>query len=371
MSELIFFKLLAIFLVVALGWVAGQQRWLGPGRADTGAGSGAGAGAGADKSAGLSSGAVSGAVPTPSDPARVMANAAFFIFIPALLFRTTARIDMAALPWATLAAFFVPVLGVLVSIYGWQRMRGSRKDGCAEGSARSANANPAVPSVRAITATFGNTVQVGIPLSAALFGEKGLFIHIAIVSLHALGLLTVCTALVELDLARARALHSPADSHLGATLLGTVRNTVIHPVVLPVLAGLLWNAFGLPLPQVIDEVLLTLSQAVVPLCLVLIGLSLAYNGARSSIKGAVALCVLKLLVLPTVVLVVSHWGLGLNGLPLAVVVMVAALPVGTNALIFAQRYNSLQGEVTAAMVFSTLAFLLTAPLWLLVLNWLA
>ena len=51
--------------------------------------------------------------------------------------------------------------------------------------------------------------------------------------------------------------------------------------------------------------------------------------------------------------------------------MVAALPVGTNALIFAQRYNSLQSEVTTAMVFSTLAFLFTAPMWLLVLSWLA
>jgi malonate transporter and related proteins len=333
MSALIFFKLLALFLVVALGWLAGQRRWLGPGSSsDVGS----------------------------NDPSRVMANAAFFIFIPALLFRTTARIDIAALPWATLAAFFVPVMGVLVGVYAWQRVR-----------QRGRHENAAVPSVRAITATFGNTVQVGIPLSTALFGEKGLPIHIAIVSLHALSLLTVCTALVELDTARARANQGHADSHLWATLLATARNTVIHPVVLPVLAGLLWNALGWPLPQVLDEVLITLSQAVVPLCLVLLGLSLAYNGVRGAVKGALALSVLKLLVLPAVVLVVSHWGMGLNGLPLAVVVMAAALPVGSNALIFAQRYDCLPAEVTAATVFSTMAFLFTAPLWLLMLNWLA
>ncbi len=336
MSSLIFFKLLGLFLVVALGWLAGQRRWLGPGTQVGAAG---------------------------TDPSRVMSNAAFFIFIPALLFRTTARIDVSALPWATLAAFFAPAMAVLVCVYAWQRVRHRLRY-------RQSPANPAVPSVRAISATFGNTVQIGIPLSAALFGEKGLSIHIAIVSLHALSLLTVCTALVELDLARARAAQGHADSHLWATLLSTARNTVIHPVVLPVLAGLLWNALGWPLPQVIDETLLTLSQAVVPLCLVLIGLSLAYNGVRGAVKGALALCALKLLLLPAVVLVVSHWGLGLNGLPLAVVVMVAALPVGSNALIFAQRYDCSQAEVTAAMVFSTLAFLLTAPLWLLVLSWL-
>jgi malonate transporter and related proteins len=44
--------------------------------------------------------------------------------------------------------------------------------------------------------------------------------------------------------------------------------------------------------------------------------------------------------------------------------MMAALPVGSNALIFAQRYQTREAEVTAATVLSTLAFVLTAPLWL-------
>jgi len=44
--------------------------------------------------------------------------------------------------------------------------------------------------------------------------------------------------------------------------------------------------------------------------------------------------------------------------------MMAALPVGSNALIFAQRYRTLEGETTAATVFSTLAFVVSAPMWL-------
>ena len=67
---------------------------------------------------------------------------------------------------------------------------------------------------------------------------------------------------------------------------------------------------------------------------------------------------------------VAHWGFRLNGLPLAVIVMMAALPIGSNALIFAQRYRTLEAEVTAATVFSTLAFVAVAPGWLLVLGWL-
>jgi type IV pilus assembly protein PilM len=54
-----------------------------------------------------------------------------------------------------------------------------------------------------------------------------------------------------------------------------VRSAVLHPVMLPVLLGLAWNLTGLPLPPPVDEALRVLGSAVVPVCLVLIGLNLA------------------------------------------------------------------------------------------------
>jgi len=49
-------------------------------------------------------------------------------------------------------------------------------------------------------------------------------------------------------------------------------------------------------------------------------------------------------------------------------VMMAAVPVGSNALIFSQRYETLPAETSTAIVVSTLAFVATAPLWLAVLH---
>ena len=336
MSSLILFKLLAIFVVVAIGWIVGTLKWLGPATAT-------------------------------SDPARTLSNAAYFIFVPALLFRTTARIDFSHMPWGTLVAVFVPLVGMLLTVYGVQRVIGRRRKPLDHRAAMPV----AAPAVRALTAVFGNTAQVGIPMATALYGETGLAIHLAIVSLHALVLLTLSTALVELDLARARVRQGHTGSHLGATLLATVRHTVIHPIVLPVLIGLSWNLLGLPLPAVVDEILLTLGQAVVPLCLVLIGMALAYYGVQGAARNAIALSVLKLLVLPALVLAIARWGFHLSGMPLAVIVMMAALPIGSNTLVFAQRYRTLETETTAATVYSTLAFVVTAPLWLALLNALA
>lgn len=327
MSLEILVKLLAIVIVVAIGYGVGRARWLSPD----------------DKEA---------------DPARTLSYAAFYIFVPALLFRTTARIDLATLPWRTLAAFFVPTLLMMVGLYAFLRL-----------SQRGTGQPAAAPSVRALSASFGNTLQVGVPMAAALFGEPGLAIHVTVISLHALTLLTVQTALVEIDLAQAKR-RSGGSGSFGSTLRATVRNTIVHPVVLPVLCGMAWKATGLALPGVIDEILHTLGQAVVPLCLVLIGMSLAYYHLGGAIRGAVVLSLLKLLLLPALVLGIGHWGMGLTGLPLAVIVMVAALPVGSNALIFSQRYATLQAEATAAIVISTLGFVLTAPLWLTILAWL-
>ena len=70
---------------------------------------------------------------------RTLANAAYYIFVPALLFRTTARIDLAAMPWGTVIAFFVPVLTLLIGVYLWERR--ANRDGALP---------TAAPSVRAI-----------------------------------------------------------------------------------------------------------------------------------------------------------------------------------------------------------------------------
>ena len=327
MTLAVLYKLLAILVIVTLGWGAGRMRWLGAGN-------------------------------DSSDPARVLSNAALYVFIPALLLRTTVRLDFATLPWRTVGAFFLPAIALLLLVYAWQRWRaGLQRDGAA------------APAVRAISASFGNSVQLGIPLATALFGETGLAIHVALISLHALVLLSLATALAELDLARAAHRAGGTTAGLRATLLTTLRNTVIHPVMLPVLVGLAWNAGGRGLHPVVDETLLVLGSAVVPVCLVLIGLSLAYYGVRGHLRGALGLAGLKLLVLPGLVLVVAHWGFGLAGMPLGVLVVMAALPVGSNPLVFAQRYDTLKGEATAAIVFSTLAFVLTLTGWLAVLAW--
>lgn len=324
MGAVLFLKLGAIFATIALGIVAGRTAAFRGGEA-----------------------------------ARILSNAAFYLFAPALLFRATARIDLATLPWRSLAVFFAPVVLGMLALYALDRRAARAQPGV----------DPARPATRAITGAFGNNAQLGIPMAAALFGEAGLQLHLAVVSLHALILLSLLTLLVERDRAGA---GGPALRTLGRV----AQHTVIHPIVLPVLAGLGWNLVGLPLPGPLDEVLQMLGTAVVPLCLVAIGMSLAHHGLGGSLRAAGALGAYKLVLQPLAVLLtglaVDRWaGGGLVGLPLMVIVMAAATPTGSNALMFAQRYRCQEAEATATIVLSTLAFVASAPAWLALLGALA
>jgi malonate transporter and related proteins len=318
----VLFKLGAIGMTVALGWIAGRWNWLGEG---------------VDRVAAT----------------RLLSSLAFTVFVPALLFRATVQLDLERLPLAMLAAFFVPALALMLLVLGWARRR---------------RQGPEAAAVTALIVTFGNSVQLGIPMAAALLGPDGLALHVALVSLHALVLLVPATLVAELGRARGAGSDDTARHSAWRALAHTLRATLLHPVLLPIIAGFAWNAAGLGLPPLLDELLLLLGAAVVPLCLVLIGLSLSAYGLRLHWRGALGLVAAKLLLLPALVLAFAHGVLGLAGLPLAVVVLMAALPVGANPLIFAQRYRQAEAEATSAIVVSTVLFAGSATLWLAVVN---
>jgi malonate transporter and related proteins len=310
-SSVVLFKLLAVFAVIGVGWLAGRFRVVG------------------------------------ADGAEVLTAVAFGVFTPALLFRTTAGIALAKLPWTPLLAYFIPTVGLLLAGYVWTRLR--------------RQASAAGPAIRGLTLSFSNAVQLGIPVMTALFGAAGLAVHIGVVSLQSLILLTTGTILAETAM-------SEGSSSSSRVLLQTVRRSVIHPVVLPILLGLAYHATGLAIPGPVDDVLAILAAAVVPVTLVTIGLSLHLYGVAGNVRQAVAYASGKLLLHPVLVLAVAYFLFHLRGLPLVVIVLCAGLPIGSNVLLFAGRYDTLKAETTAAIVASTSAFLVTGTLWVLLLT---
>ncbi len=300
--------LIPVVLLVAIGFIAGRARWI------------------------------------RSEATKDLSNLVFLVLTPALMFRTMSTVQVQALDFRPLATYFLAVLllfGATLAVQGFNRRA----------------------AVLALASTFSNTVMIGISLIGLAYGEAGLVILLTLVSLHALVLLTAGTVVLELAVAREAAGQGGPRTML-ATVLGAVRNAVIHPVPLPILAGLLFAQTGWVLPEVVDRPLQWLGNAFGPLALLLVGVTLAGSGLGAQLRGALGVTLVKNLLMPALVALLGTW-LGLSGLPLLVMVVTAALPIGANVFLFSQRYAVAEGLVTASVMLSNAAALLTLPLVML------
>ena len=218
---------------------------------------------------------------------------------------------------------------------------------------------------RALANTFSNTLMIGVPLVGLVFGDAGLVTLFTLISVHSLILLTAATVVFELAAAREHAgreggTHQP----MWRTVLQAMRNGIVHPVPLPIIAGLLFAQTGLLVPEVVGKPLQLLGQALGPIALLLVGVTLAFNKVGHHFKAALRIALVKCVAHP-IVLAGLGWALGLSGLPLAVMIVAASLPVGANVFLFAQRYGVAQDEVTASVAVSTALGLVTMPLAIL------
>jgi predicted permease len=224
--------------------------------------------------------------------------------------------------------------------------------------------------VLALGAVFSNMVMIGITLIGLAYGQQGLVTLLTLVSVHALVLLTVGSVMLELAQARSARQAGAQATPLWRTALSALRAAVIHPIPLPIMAGLLYAQTGWAVPAVVDKPLHLLGQAFGPLALVLVGVNLAATPLAGQWRDTLALSATKNLVLPVLV-ALSAWAWGINGLPLVVMVTAAALPMGANVFLFAQRYQVAQTVITAGMGVSTALALLTLSGWMLLLqHWL-
>ncbi len=275
-----------------------------------------------------------------------LSNLVFMVLTPALLFRTMSTVHVQELDFGPIAVYFLAaglVFAATLALGGFSSLAAAR----------------------ALAHTFGNTVMIGVPLVGLAFGDPGLVTLFTLISVHSLLLLTSATVVFELAAARERRgqagqVHVP----MWRTVLQAVRNGIVHPVPLPIMAGLLFAQTGLELPQGVDKPLQLLGQALGPLALLLVGVMLAFSTVGVYFRVALRIALVKNLALP-LVLAALGWALGLSGLSLAVMIVIAALPVGANVFLFAQRYEVGQDEVTASVAVSTALGLVTVPVVLL------
>jgi len=147
----------------------------------------------------------------------------------------------------------------------------------------------------------------------------------------------------------------------------TTVSVVTNPVVAGILVGTAFGFTGFTLPGMIDETVHLLSQAAVPMSLVVLGMGLSEYGIRAGWRQSVAIAALKLAVAPLAVYLIARV-LALPRLEMVTVVVMASLPVGANVYLMAREFRTMEGPVASSLVLTTALAAVTTPLLLALLG---
>lgn len=270
-----------------------------------------------------------------------IAEFAFSLAIPALLFRTIVKADFAGLsPTAVLVSFFGAAAltwGLAALATRWPLQRPA-EDGASI----------------AMASVFGNTALLGLPLALSTYGSAAEPVIALILSVHAPMLWLAATV-------HAEAVGEGAARPSLRGILGALGGELAHnPIVIGIGLGLVWRLGGIPLPQVPDKVLQLLAQAGVPAALTALGLTLVKFEIKGQAATLATITALKLAVMPLLAWLIAAKALGLSGVALGVIAIMAAMPTGANAFIFATRRGRAVNSASGAVALGTVLTFVTA-----------
>lgn len=267
---------------------------------------------------------------------RIIAEFAFKVAMPAMLFRATLAIGaLPDSPWRLIATYLcaITIMWTLSTLLSRLVLGRPPVDA------------PAI----AMGVVFGNTVMLGVPLVVTAFGPEAAAPMALLISIDTPLLWVIGTLHIEM----VRRTEQAGGMSMATALRGVLLDLARNPIVLPMIAGTVWRLTGLGIPKVADRLLEIMAGAAVPSALFSLGMSLAGYRIAGQMGTLSAIVLMKLAVFPIVMTVLAIWVFALPPLWAAITILFAAMPVGANAFLFATRYERAVNSVSASIAVST------------------
>lgn len=206
------------------------------------------------------------------------------------------------------------------------------------------------------SALFTNTVLLGIPIVQRAYGVEALPILFLIIGFHAPSLMTVGMITMELSRRDGRP--------LSIALLDAAKRIASNPLLIGIFCGVTLNLSGLHLPKVIEDATSMLVQAVLPTALFGLGAALTQYRIKKAVLPAAAMTAIKTIMHPFLAWLLLVPILGVPHEISRAVVLLAAMPSGINAYIFATYFNRALDVATSTILLSTLFSIFSISFWL-------
>ena len=224
--------------------------------------------------------------------------------------------------------------------------------------------NNTASAVYGLGASYSNTVIVGLPVLLAVIGEQVVGIVFLIVTFHSALLFALTSAIASTEPDK----NTNGFSKHSFTKTSFLKQTFNNPLIISILSGLFFNLASIEIPIFINDSLVLIGKPAITLALFILGASLAFYQVRSELSFILIATCLKLMILPVLVYFSAVVIFELTPLITSVLVILSASPTGVNAYLVAKMQGQHQETVASTVVVSTIASVITIPLWLWWLN---
>ena len=207
-----------------------------------------------------------------------------------------------------------------------------------------------------LNVAYPNYGYIGIPLAILAFGDEAALPMALILFADTIVLLTLTACFVS--------------GNGGGPVAAVKRislTMIANPLVIAVLAGLLFSASGLILPKIPQQFGNLLAGAAAPVALFALGATLFGQPVKAAAAEVSTISVLKLILHP---LLVALFFLGIPGqepIWVKVAILSSCLPVAANVFMLANHYGAYTGRTASAILMSTALASATVPV---ILYWL-
>lgn len=269
------------------------------------------------------------------------------VALPLLLFRTMVRADFqGSAPWALWSAYFASagltwLVAHLLTTLVFRR-----------------EAQLAV--VAGFSSSYSNLVLLGMPFMLGAFGQPGFEVLSLLIAIH-MPVMTMMS-IVLFDIFGSRR-DKPVS--LRQLVRAFFRRVLLNPLMIGILAGLVWRQTGVALPELVGRWTNSLADIAGPIALFAMGLELRSFSISGNILPAAVLSLMKLFLMPALALGAAIL-LGLPPLTAKIVVLGAALPSGVNSYLLAVQFGTGQALASSQMTIATACAVATTGFWLFV-----
>jgi predicted permease len=262
----------------------------------------------------------------------------FTFSIPALLLASVATLEVPSdIDWGFLIAFYAGSfatwgLGISIGRVVFRRPLADQ-------------------AIFGLGAAFSNLFLIGLPVVLTALGPQASFPMLVIIGFHSATFMPLTVILVQAG----RSESGSVSSRVASVLVDVLRN----PVIIALAAGLVLNVAGVGFWPPVASLLDLLGNAAIPCALFALGGSLHGYPIGGEAAPAIVLAGLKLVVHPLLVWLIAVPVMGLEGLPVAVAVLMAAMPSAVFVYLFGARYQAAPTVAARTVLLTSVASFVT------------